>query len=152
MVIKFLKISLSFLKLFSLTHVAYILTYYVLKRERSPTQVFSFYTRFSFLCHALLMTRVQGRNQLPCGPGSSVGIATELRPGRSGNESRWGRDFPPFQTGPGAHPSSGKMGTGSFPGINCGRGVLLTTHPLLVPLSWKSIAIPLSTLWATLGL
>jgi len=29
------------------------------------------------------------------GPGSSVGMATELRAGRSGIESRWGRDFPP---------------------------------------------------------
>jgi len=28
-----------------------------------------------------------------------------------------------------------KMGTGSFPGVKCGRSVLLTTHPLLVPLS-----------------
>ena len=28
------------------------------------------------------------------GPGRSVGIATELRAGRSGIESRWGRDFP----------------------------------------------------------
>jgi len=28
-------------------------------------------------------------------------------------------------------------GTGSFPGVKCGRGVLLTTHPLLVPRSWK---------------
>jgi len=33
------------------------------------------------------------------------------------------------------------MGTGSFPGVKCGRGVLLTTHPLLVPRSWKSRAI-----------
>jgi len=30
--------------------------------------------------------------------------------------------------------------------------VLLTTHPLLVPRSWKSRAIPLPTLWATSGL
>ena len=30
------------------------------------------------------------------------------------------------------------MGTGSLPGVKCGRGVLLTTHPLLVPQSWKS--------------
>ena len=82
-------------------------------------------------------------------PGSSVGIATELQTGRSGIESRWGRDFPPVQTGPGAHPASCKMGTGSFPGIKCGRGLLLTTHPLLVPRSWKSRAIPLPTLWAT---
>ena len=49
-----------------------------------------------------------------CGPGSSVGIATELRAGRSGIESRWGRDFPPVQTGPGAHPASCKMDTESF--------------------------------------
>ena len=87
-----------------------------------------------------------------CGPGSSVGIATELRAGLSGIESRWGRDFPPVQTGPGAHPASCKMGIGSFPGVKCGRGMLLTTHPLLVPRSWKSRAIRLPTLWATLGL
>ena len=49
-----------------------------------------------------------------------------LRAGRSGIESRWGRDFPPVQTGPGAHPASCKMGTGSLPGVKCGRGVLLT--------------------------
>ena len=52
--------------------------------------------------------------------------------GRSGIESRWGRDIPPVQTGPGGQPTSCKMGTGSFPGVKCGRGVLLTTHPLLV--------------------
>jgi len=39
-----------------------------------------------------------------------------------------------------------------FPGVNCDRGVLLTTHPLPVPRSWKSRAIPLPTLWATPGL
>jgi len=75
------------------------------------------------------------------GPGSSVGIATELRAGRFGIASRWGRDFPPVQTGPGAHPASCKMVTRSFLGVKCGRGVLLTTHPLLVPRSWKSRAI-----------
>ena len=87
-----------------------------------------------------------------CRPGSSVGIATELGAGRSGIEFRWGRDFPPFQTGPGAHPTSCKICTVSFPGLKCGRGVLLTTHPLLVPRSWKSRAIPLPTLWTTPGL
>ena len=85
------------------------------------------------------------------GPGSLVGIATELRAGRSGIESRLERDLPPVQIGPGAHPASCTMGTGSFPGLKCGRGVLLTTHPLLVPRSWKSRAIPLPTLWATPG-
>ena len=44
------------------------------------------------------------------------------------------------------------MSTGSFPGVKCGRGVLLTTHPFLVPRSWKSRAIPLPTLWAKPGL
>ena len=86
------------------------------------------------------------------GPCSSVGIATELRAGQSGIEYRWGRDFPPFQTGPGAHPASCTMGTGSFPGVKCGWGVLLTTHHFVVPRSWKSRAIPLPTLWATPGL
>ena len=87
-----------------------------------------------------------------CGPGSSVGIVTELRAGRSGIESRWGRDFPPLQTGPGAHPAYCKIGTGSFPGVKCGQGVLVTTHPILVLRSWKSTAISLPTLWATPGL
>ena len=79
----------------------------------------------------------------------TVGIATDYwLTERSGVESRWGRDFPPVQTSPGAHPASCKMGTGSFPRVKCGRGVLLTTH-LLVPRSWKNRAIPLPTLWAT---
>jgi len=43
------------------------------------------------------------------------------------------------------------VGTGSFRGVNYGRGVLLTTHPILVPWSWKSRAIPLTSLWATPG-
>ena len=50
-----------------------------------------------------------------CRPGSSVGIATELRAERSGIESRWERDFLPVQTGPGAQPAFCKMGTESFP-------------------------------------
>ena len=87
-----------------------------------------------------------------CGPGSSVGIATELQAGRSGIESLWGRDFPSVQTGPGAHPVSSKMGTGSMPGVKCGQGVLLTTYPLLVPRSCKSRAIPLPKFWTTPGL
>jgi len=46
-----------------------------------------------------------------------------LRAGRSGIESRWARDFPLVQTGPGAHPTSCKMSTGSFPGgrVQLGR-------------------------------
>ena len=88
---------------------------------------------------------------ISCGPGSSVGIATELWTGRSGDRNPVGRDFPPVQAGSGTHPASCTMGTGSFPGVKYGRSVLLTTHPLLVPQSWKSKAIPLPTLWATTG-
>ena len=65
---------------------------------------------------------------------------------------RWRRDFPTVQTGPETHPTSCKMGTWSFSRVKCGRGVLLTTHPLLVLRSWKSRAIPLPTFWATPGL
>ena len=38
----------------------------------------------------------------------------------------------PVQTGPEAHQASCTMGTGSFPGVRCCRGVTLTPHPLLV--------------------
>ena len=58
------------------------------------------------------------------------------------------RFFPPVQTGPGAHPASCTMGTVSFPRVKSGRGVMLTPHPLLVPWSRKSRAIPLLLLWA----
>ena len=84
---------------------------------------------------------------------SSVGIATRYSLDSPGIESWWGARFSaPVKTGPGSHPASCLMGTGSFPGIKCGRGVLLTTHPLLVSRSWKSRAIPLPTLWPTPGL
>jgi hypothetical protein len=54
----------------------------------------------------------------------------------------------PVQTGPGAHPASCTMGTGSFPGVKSGRGVTLTPHHLLVTWSRKGRAIPLLLLWA----
>ena len=65
------------------------------------------YDRFTFLTIHLWLG----------GPGSSVGIATELRAGQSGIEYQWGRDFPPVQTDSRAHPASCTMGTGSFPGV-----------------------------------
>jgi hypothetical protein len=72
-------------------------------------------------------------------PGSAVGIAT----GRSGDripvEARF---FAHDQTGPGAHPTSCTVGTGSFPGVNRpGRGA--DHPPLLAPRSRMSRAIPL---------
>ena len=51
------------------------------------------------------------------GPGSSVGIATGYGLDGPGIESRWGTRFStPVQTGPGAHPASCTVGTGSFLG------------------------------------
>ena len=87
-------------------------------------------------------------SSISCGPDSSVGIATGYRVDGLGIESRWGRDFPPVQTGPVTHPASCTIGTRSFPGVKCGRGVTLSTHTLLVPWSRKSRAIPLLPLWA----
>jgi len=54
----------------------------------------------------------------------------------------------PAQTDPGAHLASCTMGTGSFPGAKSSQGMMLTPHPLLVPWSRKSRAIPLLPLWA----
>jgi len=78
------------------------------------------------------------------GPGSIVGIATGYGLHGLGIESRWKAIFSAtVQTGPGAHRASCTMGTGSFPGVKSGRDVTLTAHPLLVPWSRKSTAIPL---------
>ena len=72
------------------------------------------------------------------GPDSSVGIATGYGLDGPMIESRWGARFSaPVQTGPGAHPASSTMGTGSFPGVKSGQGVTLTPQPLLVPLIMK---------------
>jgi hypothetical protein len=52
------------------------------------------------------------------------------------------------QTGSGAHPASCTMGTG----VNSGRDVMLTTHPLLVPKSRMSKkAVPLHAMEALGG-
>ena len=54
---------------------------------------------------------------------------------RGSNPGGGARFSAPVQTGPEAHPASCAMGTGSFPGVKCGRGVTLTPHTLLVPRS-----------------
>ena len=70
------------------------------------------------------------------GPGNVVGIATGYGLDGPGIESRWGARFSaPVQAGPGAHPASCTMGTGSLPGVKSGRGVTLTPYALLVPWS-----------------
>ena len=86
------------------------------------------------------------------GTGSSDGIATDY--GLDGPGSNPGGDeiFHPSRPAMGPTQPPVKSGTGSFSGVKCGRSVLVTTHPLLVPQSWKSRAIPLPTLWVTPGL
>ena len=55
---------------------------------------------------------------------NSAVIATRYRLGGPGIESQWGGISAPIQTGPGAHPASYTMGTGSFPEVKQpGRGV-----------------------------
>ena len=72
-----------------------------------------------------------------------------LRAGRSEDRIPVGARFSaPVQTGYGAHPASCTKGTRSFSGVNSDRGVMLTTHPLLVTWSRKSRAIPLLPLRA----
>ena len=72
-----------------------------------------------------------------------------LRAGRSGDRIQVEARFSaPVQTGPGAHPASCTMGTGSFPGVKSGWGVTLTTYPLLEPWSRKGRAITLLPQWA----
>ena len=96
-----------------------------------------------------LIVEFKGKYCFSCGPGSVVGIATGYGLGGPGIESRWvARYSSPVQTGPGAHPASCTLGTVSFPGVKSGRGVTLTHHPLLVPWSRKSRAIPQFPLWA----
>ena len=72
---------------------------------------------FSFVC------------DMECGPGSSDSIATGYWSGRSGDRIPMGARFSaPIHTGPGAHPASCTIGTGSFPGVKGGRGVTLNPH------------------------
>jgi hypothetical protein len=79
---------------------------------------------------------------LQCGAGIATGCGLDS----PGFESRWReRFFAQVLTGPGAHPASCTMGTGSFPGVKrTGRGA--EHPPLPVPGSRKSRAIPLPIL------
>ena len=87
--------------------------------------------------------------QLFSGPGSSVGIATELRAGWTVFESRWMERFsatcPDRAWGP---PSLLYNGYQVFPRGKERPGRDADPSPLLVPRSRKSRAIPLIHLWA----
>ena len=98
------------------------------------------YSRFSFIYH--LSASTVDRD-------SSVGKATGYGLDGPGLKSLWEARFSaPVQTRCGTHPDSCTMGTEFFPGVKSGRGVTLTSHPLIVPWSKKSRTIPLFPLWA----
>jgi hypothetical protein len=83
------------------------------------------------------------------GPGSVARYSDWLRTGQSGDRIPVGVRFSALvQTGPGAHPASCTLGTGSFPGVKGARGVTPTPHPLLVPWSRKGRVIIVISLWA----
>jgi hypothetical protein len=77
--------------------------------------------------------RICSTNMGMCEPGELRRYSDWLRAGRSGDRIPVGARFSaPVQTGPGANPASCTMCTGSFSGIESGRGVTLSPHPLLV--------------------
>jgi hypothetical protein len=83
---------------------------------------------------------------------SIVGIATRYGLEGPGVESRWGEFFCTYPDRLQGLPSLLYNGYRVFPGGKGGRGLMLTTHPLLVPRLRKSEAIPPLTLWVLLGL
>jgi hypothetical protein len=83
---------------------------------------------------------------------SSVGMATRYGLEGPGIESRWGEIFCTYPDWLRCPPSLLYDGYRVFPGGKGGRGVMLTTHPFLVPRLRKGWAIPPLTLWVLLGL
>ena len=86
------------------------------------------------------------------GPGSSVGIATDYGLDSPGSNPGGDEIFRSSRPALGPTQPPVQWVPGLSPGVKCGRGVLLTSHPLLVLRSWKSRGILLPTLWATPGL
>jgi hypothetical protein len=83
---------------------------------------------------------------------SAVGIATRYGLEGPGIESRWGEIFRTYPDRVRDPPSLLYDGYRVFPRGKGGRGVMMTTHPLLVPRLRNGWAIPPLTLWVLLGL
>jgi len=66
-----------------------------------------------------------------CGPVSSIGIATDYGLDGLGSNPVGDEIFRPSRPALGPTQPPVQMGTGCFPGVKCGWGVLLTTHPFL---------------------
>ena len=107
----------------------------------SPSTLFTFSVPSTYGIYDIIVTSLRAV--------SWARQLSRLRGGRSGDWIPVGEIFPaPVQTGPGAHPASCTMGTGSFPRVKSGRAVTLAPHPHLAPWSRKSRVIPLLPLWA----
>jgi hypothetical protein len=77
-----------------------------------------------------------------CGPGSSVGIATDYRLDGPGIKSAGGWRYFTRLSRPALGPTQPSVQWYRiFPGVKFNRGVPLTTHPFLVPRSCKRRAI-----------
>ena len=87
-----------------------------------------------------------------CGPGSSAVIEIDYGLDCPGSNPCWDAVFCPSRPPLGPTQPPVKWVPSLSQGVKCGRSVLLTTHPLLVPRSWKIRIIPLPTLWTTPGL
>jgi hypothetical protein len=87
------------------------------------------------------------------GPGSVVGIASGYGLDGPGIESLWGARFSAsVQTGPGAHPSSCTMGTGSIPWVNSGRSMTLNPQPLTSAVGHERVELYLYSHYGPYGL
>jgi hypothetical protein len=86
-----------------------------------------YYYYYYYYYYCCLLSQAFSPVLLLSGPGSSVGMATcwTVR-----DRIPVGARFSaPVHTGPEAHPASCTMGTGSFLGVESGRGVTLTPYP-----------------------
>ena len=81
------------------------------------------------------------------GPGSSFGIANVCWLDGPGSNPGGDEIFRPSRPSLGPTQPPVEMGTVSFLGVKCGRGVLLTTHPLLVPRSSRIYGVILHFLY-----
>ena len=79
---------------------------------------------FSFIAFAFSSNTQKNRD-------SVVGVVPRYVLDELGIESQWGEIFLTRSDGPGVHPVSGTVGTDTLSAGWSGRGVAVTTHPLV---------------------
>jgi hypothetical protein len=145
----------NYLKDSTLTHIhTYIINTHVYACIRPYIQInkgIHTYTHTYMHTHTYISYIVQHTS----GPGSSVGIAIEYGLDGAGIKSRWGEIFRICPDRPWGPPNRLYNGYRVFPGVESGRGVTMTPHPLLVPRSRERIELylysPQGPLWPTTG-